>query len=217
MKIKSVNLETVCGIKSELPVHSLPEFVLAGKSNVGKSSFINSFIQRKAYAKTSSTPGKTRTINFYLVNEAFYLVDLPGYGYAATGPVEQEKWGRMINRYLESSEAIEEVIQLIDIRHEPGQHDRQMFDWLVHATGYEPIVIATKADKIKRSQLQKQLAMLRRELGASQSCTILPFSALDKQGLDRIYALLEPLAQPEASAQAQPETKAQTAVSRALL
>lgn len=193
MKIKDVKLETVCGIKSELPDNRKPEFVLAGKSNVGKSSFINAFVNRKSYAKTSSTPGKTRTINFYNVNGSFYLVDLPGYGYAATGPVEQEKWGRMINRYLESSKMIEEVIQLIDIRHEPGAHDRQMFDWIVQSTGYEPIIIATKLDKIKRSQVSKHLKMLREGLGASKECTIIPFSALNRQGLDEIYALIERL------------------------
>lgn len=193
MKIKTVNLETVCGIKSELPENLKPEFVLAGKSNVGKSSFINAFINRKAYAKTSSTPGKTRTINFYNVNDAFYLVDLPGYGYAATGAVEQERWGKMINRYLESSKVIEEVIQLIDIRHEPGAHDRQMFQWIVEATGYEPIIIATKLDKIKRSQVQKHVKMLREGLGASKDCTIVPFSAASKQGLEEIYAIVDRL------------------------
>lgn len=193
MKIKQVNLETVCGIKSELPKNTKPEFVLAGKSNVGKSSFINAFINRKSYAKTSSTPGKTRTINFYNVNDQFYLVDLPGYGYAATGPVEQEKWGRMINRYLESSQVIEEVIQLIDIRHEPGAHDKQMFQWIVESTGYEPVIIATKLDKIKRSQMQKHVKIIREGLGASKDCMIIPFSAESKQGLQEVYDLIDRL------------------------
>ena len=154
MKIQSVNLDLVLGVKSELPETGKPEFVMAGRSNVGKSSFINAFVNRKAYARTSSTPGKTRTINFYNVNNAFYLVDLPGYGYASTGPVEQEKWGRMINKYLETSKDIEEVIQFSDIRHDPSAQDLQMFDYIVQCTGYEPILILTKADKIKRSQLK---------------------------------------------------------------
>lgn len=191
MKIQSVNLDLVLGVKSELPETGKPEFVMAGRSNVGKSSFINAFVNRKAYARTSSTPGKTRTINFYNVNNAFYLVDLPGYGYASTGPVEQEKWGRMINKYLETSKDIEEVIQFIDIRHDPSAQDLQMFDYIVQCTGYEPILILTKADKIKRSQLKKQEAAIRKCLNASKDCVMIPFSSSSKQGLDQVYKLIE--------------------------
>ena len=193
MKILSVNLDKVLGVKSELSEGTKPEFVLAGRSNVGKSSFINAFVNRKSYARTSSTPGKTRTINYYNVNDAFYLVDLPGYGYAATGPVEQEKWARMINRYLETSKVIEEVILLLDIRHEPTQQDLDMFRWIVSATGYEPIVILTKTDKIKRSQLSKSIGGIRKALNASESCVLIPFSDETRQGLDQIYAIVDKL------------------------
>lgn len=191
MKIQSVNLDLVLGVKSDLPETGKPEFVMAGRSNVGKSSFINAFVNRKAYARTSSTPGKTRTINFYNVNDRFYLVDLPGYGYASTGPVEQEKWGRMINKYLETSKDIEEVIQFIDIRHDPSVLDIQMFDYIVQCTGYEPVLILTKADKIKRSQIKKQEAAIRKALNASKDCMMIPFSSSSKQGLDRVYQLID--------------------------
>ncbi len=166
MKITSVDLERVLGVKSELPKTGKPEFVMAGRSNVGKSSFINAFVNRKNFARTSSTPGKTRTINFYNINERFYLVDLPGYGYASTGAVEQEKWGRMINRYLETSDDIEEVILFVDIRHDPSKLDVQMFDYVTQVTGFEPIVILTKMDKINRSQIKKQTAAIRKALHA---------------------------------------------------
>jgi GTP-binding protein len=191
LKIVSVNLEQVLGVKSELPSTGKPEFVMAGRSNVGKSSFINAFINRKNYARTSSTPGKTRTINFYNINDDFYLVDLPGYGYAATGAVEQEKWGRMINKYLETSEDIEEVIQFIDIRHDPSKQDMQMFDFVKQSTGYEPIVILTKVDKIKRAQVKKQVETIRKCLNATVNCTMIPFSASSKQGLQEIYSLID--------------------------
>lgn len=191
MKIVSVNLEQVLGVKSELPSTGKPEFVMAGRSNVGKSSFINAFINRKNYARTSSTPGKTRTINFYNINERFYLVDLPGYGYAATGAVEQEKWGRMINKYLQTSEDIEEVIQFVDIRHEPSKQDIQMFDFVKQSTGFEPIVILTKVDKIKRSQVKKQTDIIRKCLNATINCVMIPFSSETKQGLSEIYAIID--------------------------
>lgn len=181
------------GVKSELPKTEKPEFVMAGRSNVGKSSFINAFINRKAYARTSQTPGKTRTINFYNVNDAFYLVDLPGYGYASTGPVEQEKWDRMINRYFAASETIEEVILLVDIRHDPTRQDVQMFEFLKAATGYEPLVVLTKTDKINRSQVRKQTEQARKVLGASVDCTMIPFSAVTKQGLEEIHGIVEEL------------------------
>jgi GTP-binding protein len=191
LKIISVNLEQVLGVKSELPTTGKPEFVMAGRSNGGKSSFINAFVNRKNYARTSSTPGKTRTVNFYKINDRFYLVDLPGYGYAATGVVEQEKWGRMINKYLETSEDIEEVIQFVDIRHDPSKQDIQMFDFVKQSTGFEPIVILTKVDKIKRSQVKKQAADIRKCLNATENCVMIPFSAETKQGLQEIYKIVD--------------------------
>ncbi len=197
MKITSVELEKVLGVKSELPKTGRPEFVMAGRSNVGKSSFINAFVNRKNYARTSSTPGKTRTINFYNINQQFYLVDLPGYGYASTGAVEQEKWGRMINRYLESSDDIEEVILFVDIRHAPSKLDMQMFDYVTQVTGFEPIIILTKSDKIKRSQIRKQTSDIRKALHATENCTMIPFSSQSKQGLSEIYGIMDRILAPE--------------------
>lgn len=191
LNVFSSNLDFVLGVKSEIPNSGKPEFVLCGRSNVGKSSFINAFINRNSYARTSSTPGKTRTINYYNVNDAFYLVDLPGYGYAATGPVEQEKWDRMIRRYFATSETIEEVILLLDMRRIPSRLDLQMFDFVKEATGYEPIVILTKADKLKRSMLKRQEADIREALGADSDCVTIPFSSSSRLGLDRVKALFE--------------------------
>ena len=195
MVIRSVELPFVCGVKSTLPKTERPEFVLAGRSNVGKSSFINALVERKSFARTSSTPGKTRTINFYNVNDSFYLVDLPGYGYAKTGPVEQEKWDRMIRRYLESGEDIEEVVLLLDARRIPNEKDLQMFSWILSTTGYEPIVVITKMDKLKRSERTKALKEIREKLGASKECMMIPFSSETKEGrmefLDLVEKILE--------------------------
>ena len=191
MLIRSVDLPYVCGVKSVLPKTGKPEFVLAGRSNVGKSSFVNALLQRKSFARTSSTPGKTRTINFYAVNDAFFLVDLPGYGYAKTGPVEQEKWDRLIRRYLSEGEDIEEVILLLDSRRVPNEMDLQMFQWILAATGYEPIVIITKMDKLKRSQHTKAIKEIREKLGASKDCMMIPFSAETKSGREEFLELVD--------------------------
>lgn len=191
MLIRSVDLPYVCGVKSVLPKTGKPEFVLAGRSNVGKSSFVNALLQRKSFARTSSTPGKTRTINFYAVNDAFFLVDLPGYGYAKTGPVEQEKWDRLIRRYLSEGEDIEEVILLLDSRRVPNEMDLQMFQWILAATGYEPIVIITKMDKLKRSQHAKAIKEIREKLGASKDCMLIPFSAETKAGREEFLELVD--------------------------
>ena len=191
MLIRSVDLPYVCGVKSVLPKTGKPEFVLAGRSNVGKSSFVNTLIQRKSFARTSSIPGKTRTINFYAVNDAFFLVDLPGYGYAKTGPVEQEKWDRLIRRYLSEGEDIEEVILLLDSRRVPNEMDLQMFQWILAATGYEPIVIITKMDKLKRSQHAKAIKEIREKLGASKDCMMIPFSAETKSGREEFLELVD--------------------------
>lgn len=190
MIIKNVNLETVCGVTSILPVNDKPEFAFAGKSNVGKSSLINALMNRKAYARTSAQPGKTQTINFYNINDALYYVDLPGYGYARVSQTEKEKWGKMIERYLHKSEQIRQVFLLIDIRHEPGANDKQMYEWIVH-NGYRPVVIGTKLDKINRSQIQKHVKMLRTGLGMKSDDVLIPFSAETKQGREEIWALIE--------------------------
>lgn len=190
MVIKSVNLETVCGITSSLPQNCRPEIAFAGKSNVGKSSLINGLMNRKSLARTSAQPGKTQTINFYNINDAMYLVDLPGYGYAKVSLSEKEKWGQMIERYLHESRQLRAVFLLIDIRHEPSANDKQMYDWICRQ-GYEPLIVATKLDKIKRSQLQKQLKLIRTGLGLEPETRILPFSAQTKQGREEIWQVMD--------------------------
>ena len=190
MIIKSVNLETVCGVTSRLPENEAPEFAFAGKSNVGKSSLINALMNRKAYARTSSQPGKTQTINFYKINDAFYYVDLPGYGYAKVSLEAKEKWGKMIERYLRRSQMLKLVFLLVDIRHDPSANDKSMYDWIVY-NGYHPVVIATKLDKINRSQRAKQLKAIRQGLGMGAEDILIPFSAETKEGREEIWELLE--------------------------
>lgn len=190
MVIKYTELETVCGITSSLPDNTKPEVAFSGKSNVGKSSLINGLLNRKSLARTSSQPGKTQTINFYNVNHELYLVDLPGYGYAKVNQETKAKWGRMIENYLHSSRQLKAVFLLIDIRHAPSANDKDMYDWIVHQ-GYSPIIIATKLDKIKRSQIQKQLKILREGLQLVPETKILPFSAETKQGREEIWETIE--------------------------
>ena len=190
MVIKTVNLETVCGVTSVLPDNSMPEFAFAGNSNVGKSSLINALMNRKSYARTSAQPGKTQTINFYNINDAFYYVDLPGYGYANANEKVKAQWGVMIEKYLHTSKQLKLVFLLIDIRHAPGKNDIQMYDW-VKQMGFEPIIIATKADKIKRSQLDKCLKAIRETLQLGKETTMIPFSSVSKQGREEIYDVIE--------------------------
>lgn len=190
MIIKTVNLETVIGVTSKLPENHLPEFAFSGKSNVGKSSLINALMNRKAYARTSSQPGKTQTINFYNINDALYYVDLPGYGYAKVALAAKEKWGKMIERYLRQSPMLKMVFLLVDIRHEPSANDKMMYDWVV-SQGYNPIIIATKLDKLKRSQVDKHVKMLRQGLKLVPGTRIIPFSSVTKQGRDEIWELVE--------------------------
>lgn len=192
MIIKNVNLETVCGITSNMPDNSLPEIAFAGKSNVGKSSLINGIMNRKSLARTSSQPGKTQTINFYNVNEAFYLVDLPGYGYAKANESIKAQWGKMIERYLRSSRQLRAVFLLIDIRHKPSANDRQMYQWICHQ-GYHPIIIATKMDKLNRSQIPKAVKTVREGLETEKDTVIIPFSAQTKQGREEIYDVIDSL------------------------
>lgn len=193
MKIKSVELETVCGITSKIPENDKIEIAFAGKSNVGKSSLINSLMNRKSLARTSSQPGKTQTINFYNINNELYFVDLPGYGYAKVSMEIREKWGKMIERYLHKSQVLKAVFLLIDIRHDPSANDRQMYDWIV-ANGYKPIIIATKLDKIKRSQLQKQISAIKKGLKCLPGTEVFPFSAQTKQGREEIWKYIDELA-----------------------
>lgn len=190
MVIKSAQLETVCGITSTLPKNDKIEIAFAGKSNVGKSSLINGLLNRKALARTSSTPGKTQTINFYNINEQFYFVDLPGYGYAKVSAKERENWGKMIERYLNNSEKLVLVFLLVDIRHDPSANDKMMYDWIVES-GFSPVIIATKLDKIKRSQFQKNMSAIRKKLGMDSEDMMFAYSALTKQGRDEILDFIE--------------------------
>lgn len=192
MVIKNVSLDIVCGITSKLPDTGRPEVAFAGKSNVGKSSLINSLVNRKALARTSAQPGKTQTINFYNINESIYLVDLPGYGYAKVPQSEKEKWGKMIERYLHTSKVLKAVFLLVDIRHDPSANDKMMYDWVVH-NGYNPIIIATKMDKLKRSQIQKNLKAIKIGLNLRPGSIMIPFSVETKQGRDEIWALIDEL------------------------
>lgn len=168
----------------------MPEIAFAGKSNVGKSSLINVLMNRKALARTSSQPGKTQTINFYNVNDAFYFVDLPGYGYAKVSQQEKEKWGKMIEKYLRQSRVLKAVFLLVDIRHDPSANDKMMYEWIL-SNGFHPIIIATKSDKINRSQLQKQIKAVKQGLAVDQDTIVIPFSAQTKQGREEIYELID--------------------------
>lgn len=190
MVIKKINLETVCGITSKLPENTLPEIAFAGKSNVGKSSLINALMNRKSYARTSATPGKTQTINYYNINDAMYLVDLPGYGYAKVSEKEKIAWGKMIERYLNQSKQLKAVFLLIDIRHDPSANDKMMYHWIVEQ-GFQPIIIATKLDKIKRSQVQKQVKAVKTGLDLLPGTIVIPFSAETKQGREEIWNLMD--------------------------
>ena len=190
MVIRNVSLETVCGITSQIPEHEIPEFAFAGKSNVGKSSLINGLMLRKSLARTSAQPGKTQTINYYNINHDLYFVDLPGYGYAQVSVEIRAKWGKMVERYLHTSKQLRLVFLLIDIRHEPSENDCIMYDWIVK-NGYEPVIIATKLDKIKRSQIQKNLKIIRQKIQPVEGTIIIPFSAQTKQGKEEILQLIE--------------------------
>ena len=192
MVIKNVSLETVIGVTSKIPDNQLPEIAFAGKSNVGKSSLINALMNRKSLARTSAQPGKTQTINFYNFNDELYFVDLPGYGYAKVSQQEKEKWGKMIEKYLHRSKVLQAVFLLVDIRHEPSANDRQMYEWIL-ANGYHPIVIATKLDKINRSQIAKQVKLVKQGLGVDKDTIVIPFSAETKQGREEIYDLIDQL------------------------
>ena len=196
MVIKQVNLETVCGYTSKLPENTKPEIAFAGKSNVGKSSLINGLMNRKSLARTSAQPGKTQTINFYNINDAMYLVDLPGYGYAKVSETEKQKWGQMIENYLHTSKQLKVVFLLIDIRHAPSANDKTMYEWILYQ-GYEPIIIATKLDKLKRSQVQKQVKILREGLGLKKESILIPFSAETKQGREEIWQIMDKLIESE--------------------
>lgn len=199
MIIKKVELETVCGITSRLPDSPYPEIAFAGKSNVGKSSLINALMNRRSLARTSSQPGKTQTINFYNINDAFYYVDLPGYGYAKVPVEEKVRWGKMIERYLQSSSMLKCLFLLIDIRHEPSANDKLMYDW-IRERGYSPVIVATKVDKLNRSQIQRHVKQVREGLGLGEKGTVIPFSSVTKQGREELWELIEKVTKMEEQA-----------------
>ena len=190
MVIKKVNLDIVIGVTSAIPDTEFPEVAFAGKSNVGKSSLINALMNRKSYARTSSQPGKTQTINFYNINDAMYLVDLPGYGYANASPAVKAKWGKMIEKYLKQSANLKQVFLLVDIRHDPSENDKMMYNWIVD-NGFRPVIIATKLDKLKRSQIAKHVKAVRAGLGLKEDDILIPFSSQTKQGLDELWNTIE--------------------------
>lgn len=190
MVIKNVSLETVCGITSKLPENDKMEAAFAGKSNVGKSSLINGLMNRKSLARTSSQPGKTQTINYYNINDAMYFVDLPGYGYAKVSKTVKEKWGRMIEGYLKKSKTLRVIFLLVDIRHEPSGNDKGMYDWCIQY-GFNPIIIATKADKVSKAQKLKQVALIRKSLNCVEGTPIIPYSSITKEGRDEIWEYID--------------------------
>lgn len=196
MVIKKVNLDIVIGVISAIPDTQYPEVAFAGKSNVGKSSLINSLMNRKSYARTSSQPGKTQTINFYNINDCMYLVDLPGYGYANASPAVKAKWGKMIEKYLRKSANLKQVFLLVDIRHDPSENDKMMYDWIVD-NGFRPVIIATKLDKLKRSQVAKHVKAVRMGLGLREDDILIPFSSETKQGLEELWETVESYVMPE--------------------
>lgn len=190
MVIKKVNLDIVIGITSAVPETDIPEVAFAGKSNVGKSSLINALMNRKSYARTSSQPGKTQTINYYNINDSMFLVDLPGYGYANVSESVKVKWGKMVERYLRQSAQLKQVFLLIDIRHDPSANDKMMYDWIV-SNGFRPIIVATKLDKLKRSQIDKQVKVLRTGLGLRKEDLLIPVSNSTKQGIDKLWETID--------------------------
>ena len=190
MVIKKVNLDIVIGVTSAIPQTELPEVAFAGKSNVGKSSLINALMNRKSYARTSSQPGKTQTINYYNINDAMFLVDLPGYGYANANQQVKAKWGKMVEKYLKVSKQLRQVFLLIDIRHDPSANDKMMYDWIV-ANGYHPVIIATKLDKLKRSQIPKHVKAVRTGLGLEKDAILIPVSSQTKQGIPELWETIE--------------------------
>lgn len=194
MIIKKTELLITAAKKEQYPEVAVPEIAFAGKSNVGKSSMINALVNRKSLARTSSQPGKTQTINFYNVNDILNLVDLPGYGYAKVSKSERDKWGNMIETYLNTREQLIEVVLLVDIRHEPGANDIKMYDW-IKSYGYAGYVVATKADKISKGQREKQVNIIKKTLGIDDKSLIIPFSASDKLNIDKIWGLIEELIQ----------------------
>ena len=186
MKIRSSEMVVSAVNRNQYPTEGIPEIALVGRSNVGKSSTINTLLNRRNFARTSQTPGKTRAINFFLINNEFYFVDLPGYGYAKIAKSEKEKWGTIMERYLQDREELCAIFLLVDIRHEPTNDDVMMYEWIKHF-GYNCVVIATKADKISRGQYQKHMSIIRKKLQLDKDERIIPISSLKKTGVEDVW------------------------------
>lgn len=189
MIIKKSEYELSAVGKSQYPKDKFPEIALAGRSNVGKSSFINTMLGRKNLARTSSTPGKTRAINFYRFNDCYRFVDLPGYGYAKVSKKERESWGEIINEYLTNRDNLREVLLVVDSRHEPTSQDVMMYDW-IREMGFKGLVIATKIDKIGKTILQKNIAIIKKKLEIEDKELIVSFSAMKREGIERAWNIL---------------------------
>ena len=190
MKFKKIDLEPVAGFKSQWPDESIDEIAFVGRSNVGKSSFINAFLGRRNLAKISSKPGKTRTINFYNIDNKFRLVDLPGYGYAKVSKTEKAKWDKLINEYLHDRENLKEVFLLVDIRHDPTELDSKMYEWIIDS-GFTGFVIATKYDKISKNQLAKHIKAIKNKLNIEDEGLIFAYSSENKHNLGVIHEQVE--------------------------
>ena len=190
MTIKSSEFICAAVKPSQYPPEGIPEIAFTGRSNVGKSSLINLLLNRRKLAKVSSTPGKTRTINFYNINDSFRIVDLPGYGYAKVSKSESEEWGRMMESYLSARDGLLKVVQLVDSRHAPTALDKQMYDYLRYY-GLDGIVVATKSDKLSKSELSKNLGIIRKELELSSSDQLIPVSVLKRTGNEELLAVME--------------------------
>ena len=190
MKIKTAEIQAVTGRRDQYPPDTMKEIAFAGRSNVGKSSLLNLLTGRKKLAKVSGSPGKTRTINFYLINNEFRIVDLPGYGYAKVAKSMSEDWGRMMDEYFQHRDGLVKVVQLVDIRHDPSKQDVQMYEYLKHF-GLDGLVVATKSDKISRNEMQKNLARIRKVLGMNKDDILIPVSALKKTGHEQLLDAME--------------------------
>ena len=190
MNVNNIELTAVCGRKDQYPNTELPEVAFVGKSNVGKSSLINCMVNRKSLARTSQNPGKTRTINFYNIENIVHFVDLPGYGYARAAKSEIAKWGKMIEEYLLERSQLKSIILLIDIRHEPSDNDKIMYDWLKHY-GYKIIIVTTKSDKLKRSQINKHISIISKSLQLDKEDLLVPFSSETKDGREKLWDIIK--------------------------
>lgn len=192
MIIKKSEIEKVAVKKSQYPEADLREIAFAGRSNVGKSSLLNLLTGRKSLARVSGAPGKTRTINFYRINDEFRIVDLPGYGYAKVSKSVSQDWGEMMETYLENRENLLKVVQLVDIRHAPSVQDVQMYEYLRHF-GLDGIVVATKADKVSKNEMQKCLSVIKKTLSLGENDIVIPVSALKRTGHDKLLDVMEEL------------------------